>query len=170
MVAGMTRHMKALNSLNRDQGWIHTLLEEAENERMHLMTFMTLRRPDPIFRFFVLTGQGVFFTLYAITYALSPRTCHRFVGAVTPAPLIAKQYWRLDEGASIKDVVAAVRADEAGHRDVNHDLASERDAQRNSGNEEAVEKQGAQTVSKMRIMLQQALRRIPYYAKISGKE
>ena len=26
------------------QGWIHTLLEEAENERMHLMTFLELRR------------------------------------------------------------------------------------------------------------------------------
>lgn len=24
----------------RDNGWIHTLLEEAENERMHLLTFM----------------------------------------------------------------------------------------------------------------------------------
>ena len=29
--------------MKRDHGWIHTLLEEAENERMHLLTFMTLR-------------------------------------------------------------------------------------------------------------------------------
>lgn len=26
--------------ISRDGGWIRTLLEEAENERMHLLTFM----------------------------------------------------------------------------------------------------------------------------------
>ena len=31
--------------MQRDHGWIHTLLEEAENERMHLMTFLQLRKP-----------------------------------------------------------------------------------------------------------------------------
>ena len=33
MVAGMLRHMRSLRGLKRDHGWIHTLLEEAENER-----------------------------------------------------------------------------------------------------------------------------------------
>ena len=28
------RHMRSLRSMRRDNGWIHTLLEEAENERM----------------------------------------------------------------------------------------------------------------------------------------
>lgn len=28
----------------------------------------------------------------------------------TPAPLLAKAYWRLKEGATLEDVVAAVRA------------------------------------------------------------
>lgn len=34
MVAGMLRHMHSLRGMKRDHGWIHTLLEEAENERM----------------------------------------------------------------------------------------------------------------------------------------
>ncbi|KAK9851537.1 hypothetical protein WJX84_001195 [Apatococcus fuscideae] len=37
---GMMRHMRSLRSMKRDNGWIHTLLEEAENERMHLLTFL----------------------------------------------------------------------------------------------------------------------------------
>jgi hypothetical protein len=43
--------------MKRDNGWIHTLLEEAENERMHLLTFMQMRQPGPIFRGFVLLTQ-----------------------------------------------------------------------------------------------------------------
>ena len=36
------------------------------------------------------------------------------------APGIAIAYWRLPAGARLRDVVLAVRADECGHRDVNH--------------------------------------------------
>lgn len=36
MVAGTLRHLNSLRKMKRDHGWIHTLLEEAENERMHL--------------------------------------------------------------------------------------------------------------------------------------
>jgi threonyl-tRNA synthetase len=77
MVGGMSRHMKSLRklryewdwisisllkgTLRRDYGWIHTLLSEAENERMHLLTFLELRQPGWIFRGFVLLGQGTFF-------------------------------------------------------------------------------------------------------------
>jgi len=42
MVAGMNRHMKSLRTLREDSGWIHHLLEEAENERMHLITFLNM--------------------------------------------------------------------------------------------------------------------------------
>ena len=42
------------------------------------------------------------------------------------APDIAKLYWRLEPGATMRDLLLAVRADEASHRDVNHEL-SERD-------------------------------------------
>lgn len=41
----------------RDHGWVHTLLEEAENERMHLLTFLALKQPGPVFRGLVLLGQ-----------------------------------------------------------------------------------------------------------------
>lgn len=36
MVAGALRHLHSLRLMRRDGGWIHTLLEEAENERCAL--------------------------------------------------------------------------------------------------------------------------------------
>ncbi len=58
MVAAMLRHLRSLRTMRRDNGWIHTLLEEAENERMHLLTFLQLRQPGPLFRGAVLVTQG----------------------------------------------------------------------------------------------------------------
>lgn len=49
-VAGMHRHLRALRGMKRDLGWIHTLLEEAENERVHLLTFLTIKKPSLVFR------------------------------------------------------------------------------------------------------------------------
>lgn len=40
MVAGAHRHLRSLRTLEHDNGWIHHLLQEAENERMHLFIFM----------------------------------------------------------------------------------------------------------------------------------
>lgn len=80
MVAGMVRHTRSLRGLRRDHGWIHTLLEEAENERMHLLTFLTLAQPGYAFRGAVLVTQGVFFNSFLLAYLLHPRLCHRFVG------------------------------------------------------------------------------------------
>jgi len=40
------------------------------------------------------------------------------------APPIAKDYWRLSEDATIKDVLYAVRSDETTHRFVNHSLGN----------------------------------------------
>ena len=37
MMFGMVRHLNSLRRLERDRGWINTLLSEAENERMHLL-------------------------------------------------------------------------------------------------------------------------------------
>lgn len=148
MVAGMARHLRSLRSLQRDYGWIHTLLEEAENERMHLLIFMNMKQPGKLFRFMVLGAQGVFFNLFFVTYLASPRTCHRFVGyleeeavktysgllkdikdghlpewSTKQAPAIARSYYKLPETASVYDMVKCVRADEANHRDVNHTFA-----------------------------------------------
>lgn len=149
MVAAMLRHLGSLRSMRRDSGWIHTLLEDAENERMHLMTFMTLRQPSIAFRAMVLGAQGVFSNIFFLSYLMSPRTCHRFVGYLEeeavltytrciheleagylpewqnmPAPEIAKDYWRLPPDAKLLDVLYAVRSDESTHRFINHSFAN----------------------------------------------
>ena len=37
--------------------------------------------------------------------------------SILPAPQIAKNYWRLSDNAMMRDVLLAVRADEANHRE-----------------------------------------------------
>lgn len=149
MVAGTLRHLRSLRLMRRDGGWIHTLLEEAENERMHLLTFLTVSQPTLITRALVLGAQGVFYNVFFLTYLFAPKTAHRFVGALEeeavrtythciddmekglvpewenkPAPQIAIDYWRMPSDATLLDVIRAVRADEATHRFVNHSLAN----------------------------------------------
>ena len=145
MVAGMLIHLKSLRKMQDDNGWIKTLLDEAENERMHLMTFIKIAQPTLIERIIILIAQFIFIIFYLIIYLLSQRTAHRIVGyfeeeAVIsyteylneleagsipdqPAPLIAINYWNLPLHATLKDVVRVIRDDEAGHRDVNHKFA-----------------------------------------------
>ncbi|XP_020617067.1 alternative oxidase, mitochondrial-like [Orbicella faveolata] len=149
MIGAMTRHFHALRRLTRDNGWIHTLLEEAENERMHLMTALEMKQPGVIFRGTILLAQGVFVNLFFLAYLISPKFCHRFVGYLEEeavktythclecidsgklplwknqlAPKIAVNYWKLPEGSTMRDVILAIRADEAHHRVVNHTLSS----------------------------------------------
>ena len=57
MVGGMLRHLQSLRRFERTGGWIRVLLEEAENERMHLMTFMELVQPRWYERALVLAVQ-----------------------------------------------------------------------------------------------------------------
>ncbi|KAI8495580.1 hypothetical protein Bbelb_265520 [Branchiostoma belcheri] len=148
MVAAMTRHLHSLRRLKRDHGWIHTLLEEAENERMHLMTALQLKQPSAVFRGCVIFAQGTFVTLFSAAYLLHPKFCHRFVGYLEEeavktytkclgdfdsgrlplwsnmeAPPLAKRYWSLPHDAMMRDVILAIRADEAHHRLVNHTLS-----------------------------------------------
>ena len=147
MVAGMMTHFKCLRRMSDDRGWIRTLLGEAENERMHLMTFIEIAKPNWFERFIVILTQGVFFNAFFVLYLLSAKTAHRLVGyfeeeAVVsytlylaeieagrvrdvPAPEIAKRYWGLPADATLRDVVLVIRADEAHHRDVNHGFANE---------------------------------------------
>ena len=80
MVGGMVRHLRSLRRMERDNGWIHHLLEEAENERMHLFFFLTIREPGVAFRMLIAVAQGIFFNIHFLTYLLSPRFMHRFVG------------------------------------------------------------------------------------------
>ena len=46
MVGGMLQHLKSLRLCKDDGGRIKALLEEAENERMHLMTFIEIAHPN----------------------------------------------------------------------------------------------------------------------------
>ena len=145
MVAGMLIHLKSLRKIEDDRGWIKTLLEEAENERMHLMTFIHVAKPTALERFIIMIAQFIFIFTYGIIYLISQRTAHRIVGyfeeeAVIsyteylheleagtiedqPAPEIAINYWNLPLHSTLKDVVKVIRDDEAGHRDVNHSFA-----------------------------------------------
>ena len=80
MVGGALQHLRSLRRMEGDRGWIHTLLEEAENERMHLMTFMHIARPSAFERLLVLLAQGIFYNSFFLLYLLSPRTAHRVTG------------------------------------------------------------------------------------------
>ncbi|MFB9145933.1 alternative oxidase [Halomonas alkalicola] len=147
MVGGTLQHLRSLRRLKDDDGWIRTLLDEAENERMHLMTFIEVAQPTRLERALIVLAQGVFYNLFFLLYLCSSRTAHRVVGYLEeeavisyteylegidsgkyeniPAPQIAIDYWKLPADARLREVVAAVRADEADHRDVNHDFADQ---------------------------------------------
>ncbi|KXG45186.1 Alternative oxidase [Penicillium griseofulvum] len=150
MVAGMLRHLKSIRRMRRDNGWIETLLEEAYNERMHLLTFLKLAEPGRTMRFMVLGAQCVFFSGFSLAYLISPQICHRFVGYLEEeavityskaivdlengylpgweglqAPEMAIKYWQMPEGQRcMHSLLLYVRADEAKHRDVNHALGN----------------------------------------------
>ena len=146
MVAGALQHLRALRRMEGDRGWIRTLLDEAENARMHLMTFIEVARPARLERLLILAAQGIFYNLFFLLYLLSARTAHRFVGYLeeeavhsyteylagvddgtyrnVAAPQIAIDYWQLLPNARLRDVILAVRADEVHHRDVNHEFAN----------------------------------------------
>jgi ubiquinol oxidase len=145
MVAGMLLHLKSLRKMQDDKGWIKILLDEAANERMHLMTFIKIAKPTFIERLIIMVAQFIFILMYLFIYLISQKTAHRIVGyfeeeAVISyteylneieegkienikAPEIAINYWNLPLNSRLKDVVKVIRDDEAGHRDVNHSFA-----------------------------------------------
>lgn len=147
MVGGLLQHLKALRHIRDDQGWIRELLDEADNERMHLMTFIHVAQPSRLERAIIMIGQAIFYNAYFWLYLFTPRIAHRIVGYLeeeavvsytqylaeidsgkvenVPAPQIAIDYWHLAPTARLREVVLAVRADEAGHRDRNHQMADE---------------------------------------------
>lgn len=146
MVSATITHLNCLRRMVDDDGWIRTLMEEAENERMHLMTFIEIAKPTLLERLVVMFAQWIFYVSFFLLYLVSSKTAHRVVGyfeeeAVlsytlyleeidtgrarnVASPAIARHYWQLADNATLRDVVLAVRADEAHHRDVNHRYAS----------------------------------------------
>ena len=153
MVAGMLLHLKSLRKMEDDRGWIKILLDEAANERMHLMTFIQIAKPTLIERIIIMITQFIFILMYLIIYISSQRTAHRIVGyfeeeAVISyseylkeieegkienikAPEIAINYWNLPLNSKLKDVIEVIRNDEAGHRDINHSFANILNAKKN---------------------------------------
>ena len=147
MVGGMLAHFRSLRKMIDDGDFIKELLEEADNERMHLMTFIAIAKPSKFERFIILMGQFIFGAFYTVLYIFFRKTAHRMVGyfeeeavfsyseylyeidsgkiSNTPAPEIAIRYWNLPTEATLRDVVIVIRNDEAGHRDRNHAFADE---------------------------------------------
>ncbi|KDN40799.1 alternative oxidase, partial [Tilletiaria anomala UBC 951] len=167
LVAAACRHLQSLRVMRRDKGWIRTLLEDAENERMHLLTAMEYAKPGRLMRLAILGAQGVYFNAFFLSYLFFPRVSHRLVGILEeeavstysniirdveegrlpewedlPAPAIAKEYWKMPDSAKMLDVLYAIRADEATHRFINHSLGSL--DQRNDYNPFAVQMPPAQ--------------------------
>lgn len=112
-MGAMVRHLRSLRRMGRDYGWIHTLLEDAENERMHLLTamyeqhqilfidvappFRQLYEAGPVMRFMIVMAQGIFSNIFFIAYLISPRFCHRFVGYLEEEAV--KTYTKLLKGS-----------------------------------------------------------------------
>jgi hypothetical protein len=143
-VAAGFRHFRSLRRLQRDNGWIGTLLQEADNERMHLLVCMCMFEASPLTRILVVAAQVSMTPFFMAVYMLNPKALHRFVGyfeqtacrtyhniithietpgtdlhsawSQLPAPEIAVGYWRLDDDAKWVDVLKCIFADESNHR------------------------------------------------------
>ena len=146
MVAGVWLHAKSLRKMKT--GWgpkIREMMEEAENERMHLMIFIDIAQPTWLERWIVLLAQFVFIIFYTILYIFFPKTAHRMIHyfeeeAVVsytnylhmissgqtedvPAPQIAIEYYGLQGDARLSDVIVKVREDEKHHAKVNYNYS-----------------------------------------------
>ena len=146
MVAGVWMHFKSLRAMKAGYGeQIREMLAEAENERMHLMFFIDIAKPNYIERFIVLSAQVIFGLFYLFMYIFFTKTAHRMIGyfedeAVKsyteyleivesgkaeniPAPQLAIQYYKLGSDAKLTDLIKCVRADEQHHSETNHNYA-----------------------------------------------
>ena len=143
MVAGMWIHLKSLRSAKPGYGpMIRELLAEAENERMHLMFFIEIAKPNWFERLLIVTAQLIFFIFYMFMYIFFTRTAHKMIAyfeeeAVRSyttyldminnnqipnvhAPELAIEYYGLSRDARLTDMIKKVRDDEAGHAAANH--------------------------------------------------
>lgn len=148
IVGGMFQHLKSLRFIRDDRGWIKALLDEAENERIHLLVYSEIAKPSIFDRGLIIIVQFFFSIIYGVLYLISPKTAHRVVGYFEeeaihsyerylqlvhdgvheniPATALAKSYWNLKEDAKLTDIIEATILDEMLHRDVNHTFADDR--------------------------------------------
>ena len=69
MVAGVHLHFKSLRKMKTGYGFaIREMLAEAENERMHLMFFIDIAKPNLFERFLVVLAQLIFMSFYFVLY------------------------------------------------------------------------------------------------------
>ena len=146
MVAGVWMHFKSLRKMKVGYGeQIREMLAEAENERMHLMFFIDIAKPNYFERFIVLFSQMIFGLFYLFMYVFFTRTAHRMIGyfedeAVKsyteylemvesgkveniPAPKLAISYYGIGSDSKLSDLIRCVRADEEHHSETNHNYA-----------------------------------------------
>ena len=146
MIAGVWMHFKSLRKMKSGYGpQIREMLAEAENERMHLMFFIEIAKPNFFERSIVLMSQILFGLFYFFIYVFFTRTAHRMIGyfedeAVKsyteyleivesgkveniPAPALAIQYYKIGSDSKLSDLIRCVRADEEQHRETNHSYA-----------------------------------------------
>ena len=147
IVAGVWLHLKSLRKMKTGYGPdIREMLSEAENERMHLMFFIVIAKPNWFERYLVLFAQLIFMIFYFILYVIDYKTAHRmiayfeeeavksytdYLGLVergevenVPAPRLAIQYYEMGSDAKLSDLIKRVRADEQHHSEVNHKYAN----------------------------------------------
>ena len=147
IVAGVWLHLKSLRKMKTGYGPdIREMLAEAENERMHLMFFIEIAKPNWFERYLVLFAQLIFMIFYFILYVIDYKTAHRmiayfeeeavksytdYLGLVergevenVPAPRLAIQYYEMGSNAKLSDLIRHVRADEQHHSEVNHKYAN----------------------------------------------
>ena len=147
IVAGVWLHLKSLRKMKTGYGPdIREMLAEAENERMHLMFFIEIAKPNWFERYLVLFAQLIFMIFYFILCVIDYKTAHRMIayfeeeavksytdylrlvesGEVenVPAPRLAIQYYEMGSNAKLSDLIRHVRADEQHHSEVNHKYAN----------------------------------------------
>ncbi len=146
MVAGMLIHLRSLRRMQVGNGtMIQELLDEAVNERKHLMFFIEIAQPNRFERFLIVVAQFIFWHFYLVMYLISPSTSHKMIayfeeeavrsydeyiklieeGAIenVAAPQLAIDYYGMLDDAKLLDMVKYVRADEARHSKANHKMA-----------------------------------------------
>lgn len=147
VIGGIFQHLKSLRFIRDDHGWIRTLLDEAENERMHLLIYSEIAKPTRVERALIIIVQFFFCIIYFLLYLFSARTAHRVVGYLEEEAIhsyetylrlvkegihpnrdatpLAISYWRLQPDAKLTDMIEATIIDEMAHRDVNHKFSDD---------------------------------------------
>lgn len=146
MVAGMLIHLRSLRDMERGNGtMIQEMLDEAVNERKHLMFFIEIAQPNWFERGLIVAAQFIFWHFYLVFYILAPNTAHKMIayfeeeavrsyteyleliesGKIedVPAPQLAIDYYGLKTTAKLSHMVRCVRADEQRHSEANHKAA-----------------------------------------------